>query len=215
VLAPAIARFRVVLYSLAPLSAKLISHKNQAVAGGSCAFVRLFDQVSHISPLQLALSTSIAPPINDLLFASGLLSPGSSSHWGFAAAPDVSSANLCFPVSDSSSSVESHKTSPRRMTLQLADHCRARRKRRLRMSGAMAELRHIPCSHQRQESLLKVGPAQVAVTMRNVRWGNEEIYPLVSRIPQALCGFSHISNAQRATLFNRTWVATLWARKGR
>jgi hypothetical protein len=89
VLAPAIARFRVVVYSLAPLSVKLISHRNQAVADGICAFVRLFDPVSHISPLQLSLSTSIAPPINHLLFASGLLSSGSSSHWGFAAAPDV------------------------------------------------------------------------------------------------------------------------------
>jgi len=158
VLAPAIARFRVVLYLLAPLSAKLISHRNRAVAGGICAFVRLFDQVSHISPLQLP---------------------------------------------------------PRRMTLQLADHCRARRKRRLRASGAMAELRHIACSHQRQESLFKVGPALIAVTMRNVRCGNGEIYPLVSGIPQALCGFSRISDAQRATLFNWTLVATLGARKGR
>jgi hypothetical protein len=73
----------------------------------------------------------------------------------------------------------------------------------------MAELRHIACSNQRQESLFKVGPASIAVTMRNVRWGNGEIYPLVSRIPQALRGFSRISNAQRATLFNRTLVATL------
>jgi hypothetical protein len=34
----------------------------------------------------------------------------------------------------------------------------------------MAELRHIACSHQRQESLFKVGPASIAVTMRNGRW---------------------------------------------
>jgi hypothetical protein len=34
VLAPAIARFRVVLYSLAPLSAKLISHKTKQWQAG-------------------------------------------------------------------------------------------------------------------------------------------------------------------------------------
>jgi hypothetical protein len=51
VLAPAIARLRVILQSLAPLAAKLISRRNQAMAGGICAFIRLFAQVSHISPI--------------------------------------------------------------------------------------------------------------------------------------------------------------------
>jgi hypothetical protein len=51
------------------------------MAGGICAFVRLFDQVSHILSLQPSLSTSIAPPLNHLLFASGFFS-GSSSHCG-------------------------------------------------------------------------------------------------------------------------------------
>jgi hypothetical protein len=41
----------------------------------------LFDQVSYILSLQPSLSTSIAPPINHLIFASRFFS-GSSSHCG-------------------------------------------------------------------------------------------------------------------------------------
>jgi hypothetical protein len=58
VLTLAIACLRVVLHSRTSLSAKLISSRNQAMAGGICAFVRLFDQVSHILPLQAPLSIS-------------------------------------------------------------------------------------------------------------------------------------------------------------
>jgi hypothetical protein len=54
----AIACLRVVLHSRTSLAAKLISRRNQAMAGGICAFVRLFDQVSHILPLQEPLSIS-------------------------------------------------------------------------------------------------------------------------------------------------------------
>jgi hypothetical protein len=58
VLTLAIACLHIVLHSRTSLSAKLISCGNQAMTCGICAFVRLFDQVSHISPLQAPLSTS-------------------------------------------------------------------------------------------------------------------------------------------------------------
>jgi hypothetical protein len=81
VLALTIACLRVFLHPRTSLVAELISRRNQAMAGGICAFVRLFDQVNHILSLQPPLSTSIAPPIYHILFASGFFS-GSSSHCG-------------------------------------------------------------------------------------------------------------------------------------
>jgi hypothetical protein len=65
-----------------------------------------------------------------------------------------------------------------------------------------------------QESLLDVGPAPIAVTMQNCCWRNGEIYPLVGRVPQSVCGFSRIFIVQRATFLNRILIAVQEARKG-
>jgi hypothetical protein len=63
VLTPAIACLQVVLHSLTSFAAKLLSRRNQAVAGVICAFVRFFsNQDFHIPPPQPLLSISIAPP---------------------------------------------------------------------------------------------------------------------------------------------------------